>query len=113
MQTLLILTAVTLRSKDQTKFRGFQIGARLASSSISSSSSSSSSSFGEDTDVILGEWIAHDDQTTRLQFWYPDKHDTHVSYHSESRDIYMHATVPKTSKSPLTAVNVTELLVKA
>lgn len=68
---------VTLRSKDQTKFLGFQIGARLASSSISSSSSSSSSSFGEDTDVILGEWIAHDDQTTRLQYWYPEKHGTH------------------------------------
>lgn len=112
MQTVLILTAVTLRSKDQTKFLGFQIGARLASSSISSSSSSSSSSFGEDTDVILGEWIAHDDQTTRLQYWYPEKHGTHVSYHSESRDI-MYATVPKKSKSPFTAFNVTQLLAKA
>src|SRR6218665_31898 len=90
MRAVLILTAVTLKSKDQTKFRGFQIGARLASSSTSSASSSSS--LGEDTDVILGEWIASDNLTTRLQHWYPEKHGTHVSYHCESSST--HLTIP-------------------
>lgn len=76
---------VTLRSKDQTKFRGFQIGARLASSSTSSASSSSS--LGEDTDVILGEWIASDNLTTRLQHWYPEKHGTHnCATHRDGND---------------------------
>lgn len=65
---LIFALQVTLTSANRTSFRGFQIGARL-----------STSSSGEDSDVIVGEWISHDDRTTRLQYWYPQKSDTKVS----------------------------------
>lgn len=78
---------VTLTSTTRTAFRGFQIGARL-----------STSSSGEDNDVIVGEWISHDERTTRLQYWYPQKSGTkncatHLN-NNDKEEIVLHWRAP-------------------